>query len=43
MQVHQLLMEHNVHLHYSEEHLRQDIAASDKLSEGGASPAHRAA
>ena len=31
MQVHELLRQHNVCLHYTEEHLRQDIAASDKL------------
>jgi len=31
MQVHALLAEHNVDLQYTEEQLRQDIAASDKL------------
>jgi predicted HTH domain antitoxin len=31
MEVHALLAEHDVCLHYSMEHLRQDIAASDKL------------
>ena len=32
MQVHALLAEHRVPLNYTEEHLRQDIAAADKLS-----------
>ena len=31
MQVHALLAEHNVDLQYTEEQLRQDIAASNKL------------
>lgn len=31
MQVHALLAEHDVPLHYTEEHLRQDIEASNKL------------
>ena len=31
MQVHALLAEHNVDLQYTEEQLRQDIAASDRL------------
>lgn len=31
MEVHALLAEHDIPLHYTEEHLRQDIAASDKL------------
>jgi hypothetical protein len=31
MQVHTLLAEHNVDLQYTEEQLRQDIAASDRL------------
>lgn len=31
MEVHALLAEHDVCLHYSAEHLQQDIAASDRL------------
>jgi predicted HTH domain antitoxin len=31
MQVHALLAEHNVDLNYTQEHLQQDIDASDKL------------
>jgi predicted HTH domain antitoxin len=31
MEVHALLAEHDVCLHYTAEHLQQDIAASDKL------------
>ena len=31
MQVHALLAEHDVDLHYTMEHARQDIEASDKL------------
>jgi Uncharacterised protein family (UPF0175) len=31
MQVHTFLAEHNVDLHYTAEHLQQDIDASDKL------------
>ncbi len=31
MQVHALLNEHDVDLHYTAEHLQQDIAASNKL------------
>ena len=31
MQVHALLTEHDVCLHYTREHLQQDIDASDKL------------
>jgi predicted HTH domain antitoxin len=31
MQVHALLAEHNVDLHYTAEHLQQDIDASNKL------------
>ena len=31
MQVHQLLMQHDVYLNYTDEFLRQDIAASDEL------------
>jgi hypothetical protein len=31
MEVHALFVEHNVCLHYSAEHLQQDIAASDRL------------
>ena len=31
MQVHALLAEHNVDLHYTREHLQQDIDASNKL------------
>ena len=32
MQVHTFLADHNVPLHYTMEHLKQDLEASDKLS-----------
>jgi hypothetical protein len=36
MQVHQLLKQHNVHLHYTEEHLRQDLVASEQATASAA-------
>ena len=41
MEVHALLAEHDVCLHYTADHLRQDIAASDTLHASRSSqPAH---
>jgi predicted HTH domain antitoxin len=43
MEAHMLLAAHDVPLHYTEEHLRQDIQASDQLAaQRSFSPSHTA-